>query len=382
MVARPLTIVQMLPELHSGGVERGTLELGKYLVEQGHRSIVVSGSGQMVEQLVAQGSQHVEWEVGKKSLSSLKYISRLRKLLIREKVDILHLRSRLPAWIGYLAWKGMDKNIRPKLVTTFHGFYSINAYSAVMAKGERVIAISSMIKEHIMEHYGVEAERISLVYRGVDRAVFDPAAVAHTRTDALLREWGIDKNRGPLIMLPGRVTSWKGQDVFLKSLASLIHLPWTAVCVGELRENSAYTKSVLALLDQLQLRGRVKFTGDCRDMAAAYLAADVVVSAASKEAEAFGRVAIEAQAMGRPVIATAHGGSLETVLPGRTGWLVTPDDADSLAVSIQAALEDRDLLLRYGAAGRMWVMDNFTTDIMCEKTVSIYNELLGQTSGV
>jgi glycosyltransferase involved in cell wall biosynthesis len=154
------------------------------------------------------------------------------------------------------------------------------------------------------------------------------------------------------------------------------------VCVGELRENSAYTKSVLALLDQLQLRGRVKFTGDCRDMAAAYLAADVVVSAASKEAEAFGRVAIEAQAMGRPVIATAHGGSLETVLPGRTGWLVTPDDADSLAVSIQAALEDRDLLLRYGAAGRMWVMDNFTTDIMCEKTVSIYNKLLGQASGV
>jgi len=382
MVAGPLTIIQMLPELHSGGVERGTLELGKYLVEQGHRSMVVSGGGQMVEQLEAEGSQHVEWEVGKKSLSSLKYISRLRNLLIREKVDILHLRSRLPAWIGYLAWKGIDKNIRPKLVTTFHGFYSINAYSAVMAKGERVIAISSTIKEHVMAHYRVPAERISLIYRGVDKAVFDPAAVAHTRIDALLTEWGVEKSSGPLILLPGRVTSWKGQDVFLKSLAKLVHFPWTAVCVGELRENSTYTRNVLDLLARLQLGDRVKFVGVCRDMAAAYLAADVVVSASSKEAEAFGRVAIEAQAMSRPVIATAHGGSLETVLPNRTGWLVTPDDEDSLAEAIQAALEDRDLLLRYGAAGRKWVIDNFTTDIMCEKTVSLYNELLGQASGV
>ena len=382
MVAGPIAIVQMLPELHSGGVERGTLELGKYLVEQGHRSMVISGGGQMVEQLEAEGSQHVEWEVGKKSLSSLKYISRVRKLLIREKVDILHLRSRLPAWIGYLAWKGIDKNSRPKLVTTFHGFYSINAYSAVMAKGERVIAISSTIKEHIMAHYRVPAEKISLIYRGVDKAVFDPAAVAQTRIDALLTEWGVERSSGPLILLPGRVTSWKGQDVFLKGLAKLVHLDWTAICVGELREDSAYTRSVLALLDQLQLRDRVKFTGVCRDMAAAYLAADVVVSASSKEAEAFGRVAIEAQAMGRPVIATAHGGSLETVLPNRTGWLVTPDDEDSLAKAIQAALEDRDLLLRYGPAGRKWVMDNFTTDIMCEKTVSIYNELLGHAGSI
>lgn len=378
MVAGPIAIIQMLPELHSGGVERGTLELGKYLVEQGHRSMVISGGGRMVEQLEAEGSRHVEWEVGKKSLSSLKYISRLRNLLIRERVDILHLRSRLPAWIGYLAWKGIDKNIRPKLVTTFHGFYSINAYSAVMAKGDRVIAISNTIKEHVMAHYRVPAERVSLIYRGVDKAVFDPAAVAHTRIDALLTEWGVERSSGPLILLPGRVTSWKGQDVFLKSLAKLVHLDWTAVCVGELRANSTYTRSVLDLLARLQLGDRVKFVGVCRDMAAAYLAADVVVSASSKEAEAFGRVAIEAQAMGRPVIATAHGGSLETVLPNRTGWLVTPDDEDSLAEAIQAALKNRDMSVRYGAAGRKWVIDNFTTDIMCEKTVSLYNELLGQ----
>ena len=382
MVARPLTIVQMLPELQSGGVERGTLELGKYLVEQGHRSIVVAAGGQMAEQLKAEGSQLVEWSVGKKSLGSLKYIFPLRKLLQKEKVDILHLRSRLPAWIGYLAWKGLDKKSRPKLVTTFHGFYSINAYSGVMAKGERVIAISNAVKEHVMEHYRVPAEKIPLIYRGVDETVFDPSAVSAARIDALKQEWGIDPDTGPVIMLPGRVTSWKGQDVFLKSLDKLRHLPWTAVCVGELREDSAYTRSVIGLLAELQLQDRVKFVGNCNDMAAAYLAADLVISASSKEAEAFGRVAIEAQSMGRAVIATAHGGSLETVLPEKTGWLVTPDDPDSLAKAIQDALGDRDRLLHYGEAGQKWVLDNFTTKKMCGKTVSIYRKLLSQSNNL
>ncbi len=377
MAAGPLTIVQMLPELYSGGVERGTLELGKYLAEKGHRSLVISGGGPMVDQLEAEGSRHVQWLVGKKSLVSLRHILPLRRLLRREKADILHLRSRVPAWIGYLAWKGLAKNSRPKLVTTFHGFYSINAYSAVMAKGERVIAISGKIKEHIMEHYRVPAEKIRLIYRGVDKSVFDPEAVMDFRVESLLKEWGGEKKSAPLILLPGRVTSWKGQDVFLKSMAKLVHLPWTAVCVGEMRQDSSYTRKVQDLLTRLQLKDRVKFVGVCRDMAAAYLAADLVVSASSTEAEAFGRVAIEAQAMGKPVVATAHGGSLETVLPGKTGWLAAPDNEESLAGAIQTALSEPDLLLRYGEAGRRWVMDNFTTDIMCEKTVSLYYELLG-----
>jgi glycosyltransferase involved in cell wall biosynthesis len=161
-------------------------------------------------------------------------------------------------------------------------------------------------------------------------------------------------------------------------MAKLVHLPWTAVCVGELRQDSSYARKVQDLLARLQLGDRVKFVGVCRDMAAAYLAADLVVSASSTEAEAFGRVAIEAQAMGRPVVATAHGGSLETVLPGKTGWLAAPDNEESLADAIQAALNEPSLLSRYGETGRRWVMDNFTTDIMCEKTVSLYYELLGR----
>jgi glycosyltransferase involved in cell wall biosynthesis len=368
----------MLPELQSGGVERGTLELGGYLAGQGHRSMVISAGGPMVGQLEAEGSQHIQWPVEKKSLASFKNIPRLQNLLKKEKVDILHLRSRLPAWIGYLAWKTMNKNMRPKLVTTFHGFYSINAYSGVMAKGERVIAISNAVKDHIIDHYRVPAERIALIYRGVDEKVFDPAAVSDSRIDAIKQQWGIETDRSPVIMLPGRVTSWKGQDIFLKSLAKIKHLDWTAVCVGELREDSSYSKRVLDLIAQLQLRDRVRFTGACNDMAAAYLAADLVVSASSTEAEAFGRVAIEAQAMGRAVIATAHGGSLETILPGKTGWLVKPGDPESLAQAIQKALDDRQRLTAYGGEGRRWVLENFTSVIMCKKTVSLYYELLGE----
>jgi glycosyltransferase involved in cell wall biosynthesis len=348
----------MLPELHSGGVERGTLELGRYLAGQGHRSMVISAGGPMVEQLEAEGSQHIQWSVEKKSLSSLKYIPRLRNLLKKEKVDILHLRSRLPAWIGYLAWKGLDRTNRPKLVTTFHGFYSINAYSGVMAKGERVIAISKTIRDHIIEHYSIPAERIMLIHRGVDEDEFDSAVVSDARIDALVDQWEIDKQSGPVIMLPGRITSWKGQDVFLKSLDKLRHLSWTAICVGEIRKDSNYTKRVLDLINHLKLQDRVRFTGI--------------------EAEAFGRIAIEAQAMGRAVIATAHGGSLETILPGKTGWLVKPDDPGSLAKAIQAALDDRQRLSAYGREGRKWVLENFTTAIMCKKTVSLYYELLGE----
>jgi glycosyltransferase involved in cell wall biosynthesis len=374
MVAGKITVAQVLPELESGGVERDTLELAEYLVRHGHNSLVVSGGGRLVSQLEAEGSEHIGMALGRKSPASLGYIPLLRRLLLERRVDILHLRSRMPAWIAYLAWKSLPPARRPRLVTTFHGFYSVNRYSAIMTKGEKVIAVSRAIAEHIREAYQISAERIELIHDGVDTKVFDPAAVVPERTAALRRQWGLPET-SPVIMLPGRITRLKGHDVFLRALATLNDSPWLAVCVGDLTDNPSYTTELRKLAVHLGLEDKVKFVGYCSDMPAAMLLADLVVSATSTKAEAFGLVAVEAAAMGRAVVASAHGGSLETVLPGKTGWLVAPNSVSALAGALREALNDQRCR-SFGSAGREWVRTNFTLDRMCAKTLALYGGLL------
>lgn len=378
MVARSFTVVQILPELESGGVERGTLEMGKYLVQLGHRSIVISGGGRLVSQLESEGSEHVLWDIGKKNPLTLRYISKLRTFLTEQKVDILHLRSRMPAWIGYMAWKSLAKNSRPRLVTTFHGFYSVSSYSAVMTKGEKIIAISKSVKRHIQNTYKVPEDRIVLIHRGVDVDAFHPHKISPEKVESLMNDWGLSKNAKAVVMLPGRITRLKGHDVFIKALKKINDLNWLAVCVGDVDENPRYRNDLQKLSADLQLEDRIKFVGHCDNMPVAYLLADIVVSATSTKPEAFGRIAAEAQAMGRPVIASAHGGSLETVLPGKTGWLVKPDDPQSLADALREALDDHQQLQRFGENGIDWVHQNFSTLRMCEETVSLYCDLLRQ----
>ena len=377
MVAGPLTVVQMLPELESGGVERGTLELAGYLARLGHRSIVISAGGRMVPQLVSEGSEHIQWDVGKKSPMTLRFIPKLRRFLVERQVDILHLRSRMPAWIGYLAWKSLSKNSRPRLVTTFHGFYSVNKYSAVMTKGERVIAISKTISQHIQTEYNIPAEHIELIYRGVDESNFSPSAVSSETLDYFVKKWNLPKERPPVIMLPGRLTRLKGHDVFFRALKKIERLDWLAVCVGDTADSAGYHRDLQNLLGKLQIADRVHFVGHCDNMPAAYLLADIVVSTTLSRPEAFGRIAVEAQAMGKPVIATAHGGSLETVLPNITGWLVPPgSDPDNLADALREALVDSRKRREFGNRGMEWVSRNFAKTAMCEKTLALYNTLL------
>lgn len=378
MVARPITVVQMLPGLEGGGVERGTLEMGAYLTEKGHTSIVISGGGRMVRQLEDQGSVHLKWRTGEKTPVCLTVLIPLRRLLLREKVDILHLRSRLPAWIGYLAWKSLPRDRRPKLVTTFHGFYSVNPYSAIMTRGERVIAISNTIKAHIKDRYGISDDRIVVIYRGVDDSIFDPESIADHRLASLCSRWGLgDRDtKRPLIMLPGRITRLKGHDVFINSLARIRHLDWHGVCVGDTDENPGYMAELNALISRLGLEKRITFVGYCEDMPAALMLADIAVSATSGTPEAFGRIAIEAQAMGTPVVASAHGGSLETLLPGKTGWLVTPGDTRTMADALARAISDAPMREAFGRYGRKWVRERFTVERMCGETLGLYQGLL------
>jgi glycosyltransferase involved in cell wall biosynthesis len=379
-----LTVVQMLPELESGGVERGTLELSRYLTEKGHRSMVISGGGRMVVDLEKSGGEHITWPVGEKSPVGIPYIFFLRALLIREKVDILHLRSRVPAWIGVLALKSLPKNRRPALITTFHGFYSIHRFSAVMTKGDRVIAISKVIQEHLKKEYGVAGHRIRLIHRGFDETIFNPAMVSEKRVEAIKAGWGLGGCKDPVIVLPGRLTLWKGQDIFIKSLGALKQrepeLAWQAVCVGDKEENAKYARILEKLIDDHDLSDRVRLGGHCSDMPGALMAADIVVSASSTEPEAFGRIAVEAQAMARPIIASAHGGSLETVKDGETGWLVPPMDIDALAHAVSDALSNPSRREEYGQNGRKWARRYFTTDKMCEATLNVYQEVVSEFS--
>lgn len=378
MVSGPIKVVQMLPGLEGGGVERGTLEVGAYLSKRGHRSIVISGGGRMVRQLEEEGSTHLNWRAGEKSPICLKYIIPLRRLLVQERVDILHLRSRLPAWIGYITWKSLSKELRPKLVTTFHGFYSINQYSAVMAKGEKIIAISGTIASHIENEYGISKDRIIVIPRGFNESLFNPESVSAERIESIRNKWGLKDLTGPIIMLPGRLTRLKGHDIFIKSLARLKHLPWCAVCVGDIKENPGYAAELRKMISQLNLDQRIKFVGYCDDMAAALMLSDIVVSATSKEPEAFGRIAVEAQAMGKPVIASAHGGSLETVVHKKTGWLVRPGDDADMAGALSEAIADGGLRSVFGRNGRQWVNENFTVERMCKETLDLYLQLLGR----
>jgi len=374
MVARPLTIVQMLPELITGGVERGTLETGAFFVKNGHRSIVVSNGGPMVEVLVKNGSQHITLPVGEKNPRALFCIPRLRQLFVQEKVDILHLRSRLPAWMGLLAAKTIPEERRPRIVTTFHGFYSINRYSAVMTKGERVIAVSQLIKDHICQQYGVCENHVQVIHRGFDASCFDPLLVDKQQTSDLKNKWKIDEKKGPVLMLPGRFTELKGHRLFLAALEKIKHLSWTAVLVGDMNEKPDYAARLQKEAGEKGLGDRVIFPGHCKDMAAAFMLCDVTISA-SIHPESFGRTGVESQAMGVPVVATAHGGSLETIAPGKTGWLFSPADVDGFADVLAEAVKNEKKRKQMGERGMAWVRNHFTMDLMCAKTLRLYEVL-------
>lgn len=230
-----MKVIQILPELNAGGVERGTLEVAKYLVKLGHESIVVSNGGYLVDRLMEEGSRHIQLPVHWKSLFSLRHVGRLRSLFTEEKSDVIHLRSRVPGWLAWLAWRKLDPAIRPRLVTTVHGFYSVNAYSAIMTKGERVICVSESVREYVLKNYPeVDADKLSVIHRGVDSIEFP---YGHVPPDEWLTRW---RQKYPqlegkyVVALPGRITRWKGQLDFVKIIASLKQkgLPVHGLLVG------------------------------------------------------------------------------------------------------------------------------------------------------
>ncbi len=375
------TIFQVLPALGAeGGVERGTVEIAGAITDAGGRAIVASAGGPLVHSLTRVGAEHLTLPLDSKNPWVMHFnVDRLAAIIAAEGVDIVHARSRAPAWSAYAAARRTGRHF----VTTFHGTYGDRTrlkrwYNAIMTRGERVIAISTFIATHARQVYGVPAQRLRVIHRGVDLGLFDPAQVRPDRVVTLAGQWRLPDGV-PVVMLPGRLTRWKGQTVFLEAAARLGRRDVRFLLVGSDQGRGEYRNELERLVERHGLGGIVRFADHCPDMPAAYMLSDVVVSA-STDPEAFGRVIVEAQALGRPVIATDHGGARETVIPGETGWLVPPGDADALAAAIDRALAvDADTRRHLAERAMANVRARFSKETMCAKTLDVYEEVLGPT---
>ena len=369
-----MRVVQLLPELNAGGVETGTLETARSLVQAGHESIVISAGGRLVKSLEADGSRHILRPVHKKRLGSLRQVKALRTFFETEKPDVLHLRSRLPAWLAWLACRKMSPQTRPRLVSTVHGFYSVNAYSKIMTCGEVVICVSNSVKNYILKNYpDVPKKKLAVIHRGVDAAKYPrgyrPSAV-------WLAQWRRDfpQMKGKyLVTLPGRFTRLKGQFDFVKLIAALksYGLPVHGLLVGETHPRKlGYREKVRAALQSAGLETNctmLEHRGDLREIMAV---SDAVVSCAVKP-EAFGRVTLEALSMGRPVVGYDHGGvqeQLDALFP-----------AGKVPVGDTATMSQK--LIAWQKNPPVPKKENpFTLESMLSKTLRIYQNLIATTS--
>ncbi len=367
----PLTVVQLLPALEAGGVERGSVEIARALVERGHRAIVVSSGGRLVPKLESFGAEHMRLDIGGKSLFTLGLVAPLAQLLRDRGAHILHARSRLPAWIGVLARRRLGPRA-PHLVTTVHGPYSVNPYSAVMTRGERVIAISEFIRAYILNNYPrTDPGRIRVIHRGVSAAEFprdyQPSAAWYAGWQTAFPQL-----RGKtLITLPARITRWKGQEDFIDLVGLLrgrgvdIH----GVLVGgtEPRRQS-FMEELQAQVRRENLAPHISFVGH-RDDVREIMAISAVVLSMARIPEAFGRTALEALSLGVPVVGYDHGGTSEILRPLFAAGLVPPGAISTAADRISAILEQRPDIP---------VAQPFPLQRMLDETLAVYEELAGQ----
>jgi glycosyltransferase involved in cell wall biosynthesis len=373
---RAPVVLQVLPSLVSGGAERGTVELAGALVAAGWTSYVASGGGPLEREIARAGAMHLTLPLASKNpLVMRRNTVELIRLIRRFGVDIVHARSRAPAWSAWAAARATGRHF----VTTFHNAYGARTalkrrYNSVMAQGDRVIAISDFVADHAASVYGVGRDRLRTIPRGVDLEIFDPNRVGAQRIINLACQWRLPDGL-PVVMLPGRLTRWKGGLDFIAAIATLGRRDICCVLVGS-EQRHGFRRELEAAIRDNGLAGVFRLVDECRDMPAAYMLTDVVVSA-SRDPEGFGRIIVEAQAMGRPVVATDHGGARETIVPGATGWLAPPRDPAAIAAAIGEALalaahERRQLAERSIAH----VAARYTSEAMCARTIRVYEELL------
>ena len=379
-----LKVLQVIPRLGYGGAETGCYDLAHYLHEQNCSSYIVTSGGELLKYVNKKKVKIIRLPVHSKNpiLIFLNTIF-LTLIILFLNISIVHARSRAPAWSCFIA----TKITRRKFVTTFHGTYNFNSrlkkfYNSIMLKSDLIIAGSNFIFSHIKENYQEYLnykKKFLVIFRGINTDYFDSSTIIETDEDKLLKKWEIKRGK-KIILMPGRLTEWKGQELFVESInlvnKELGHEAFYAVILGSDQGRKIYKKKLMRLVEQYRLTNQVRFVDACKRMPIAYKISNIIISS-SIEPEAFGRVAVEAQSMGKPVIASNIGGSNETIIDNKTGFLFQSGKADSLSKKIIEVLQlDETTLKSMGNEGRKNVIKKFNIEKMCFSTYSEYKKLI------
>jgi len=380
-----IKVLQVIPKLGFGGAETGCYDLAHFLAEQNCESLLITSGGELLKFIRRDKVKIIRLPVQSKN-PIIMFINSIIIffIIIIYNIDIVHARSRAPAWS--CLWACFFS--RRKFVTTFHGTYNFSSklklfYNSIMLRSKLIIAGSNFIFEHISENYSKyldpKKKKLMVVFRGINLDYFNSKNTSNNKVKSLTATWKINKNNF-IILIPGRLTRWKGQEIFIESLSLLLEENYKknfhAIILGSNQGRHIYSKKLLLLVERYRLGKKISFIENCKEMPVAYKLADVVVSS-SIEPEAFGRVAVEAQAMGKPIIASDIGGSRETILNGKSGLLYKSNDPKELAKAISKIIDlDKDSLSLMGALGRKNVEKKFNVDQMCQTTFTEYNKLL------
>ncbi|WP_440619322.1 glycosyltransferase family 4 protein [Candidatus Pelagibacter sp. HIMB1493] len=379
-----LKVLQVIPKLGYGGAETGCYDIAHYLPENGCKSFIVTSGGELLKFVDKNKVKVFRLPVQSKNpILILINAIILTFIILFNNISIIHARSRAPAWSCLIASKITNK----KFVTTFHGTYNFKSnlkklYNSVMVRSDLIIAGSNFIFSHIKENYSNylnQKKKLLVVFRGINVDYFDPTTKLETEEKKLLKQWEIEKDK-KIILLPGRLTTWKGQEVFIEAI-NLVNIKlgyeaFYAVILGSDQGRDLYKKKLIRLSEQYRLTKQLRFIDHCKDMALAYKVSDIIVSA-SIEPEAFGRVSVEAQSMEKPIIASNIGGSNETVIDEKTGYLFKAGDAKSLSQKILKTLTiDETQLKLIGVEGRKNIVQKFNVEKMCFSTYSEYKRLI------
>ena len=374
-------VMQIIPALGAGGAEQGCIDVAAGLVQAGATSIIVSNGGPRTHDLARSGALHITLPVHSKNpVTMWKNIGRIRRLIRDHHVDIVHARSRAPAWSAWRACQDTGAHF----MTTCHAPYNTessmkNFYNSSISKGERVIAISNFVAQYLADSFGLDDRTIRIVHNGIALEKFHPMNVSPERMIKVSRQWRLPDGAS-VIMMPGRLSRWKGHHILIEAMALLGREDVFCVMIGSNQGRDEYSTELEEAIRARGLEGRVRIIDHCDDMPSAYMLSTVVVSA-STDPEGFGRVPVEAQAMGRPVIATDHGGARETIRRGETGWLIPPNDPAALSKAIEEALsltqQQRAILATRAMAH---IAENFTREQMIDRTLNVYSELLDAKS--